>query len=308
MKFDVVVGNPPYNNDMYLDFVMKGHELAKSYDLWITPAKFIGMGGDKNKDFRNLFKSCVSVVKYFAKATDIFDIQLDGGICYYLMNKCNNGEIILNGKAIDSENLISFDIGLLRILNKVNRGLNSSYNKTVFEVCKSYFCSKQPTEIEEESGSGYYLVNDRNNFEINSNFIKHKDEFNNYKVFCVKVNDTPLAHILKPNEVYGRAAVLLGYGDLQYCESIKSFFETRTIWYLVYFSGCANINTESFRFVPDPGSFDKIYEDKPLDGYIPDENGEYIDSDGNKHCSLYVKYKLTDEEINIIESVIRERK
>lgn len=29
MDFDVVVGNPPYNNDMYLDFVMIGHELAK---------------------------------------------------------------------------------------------------------------------------------------------------------------------------------------------------------------------------------------------------------------------------------------
>lgn len=39
-------------------------------------------------------------------------------------------------------------------------------------------------------------------------------------------------------------------------------------------------------------------------GYTPDENGEYIDSD----YSLYVKYKLTDEEINVIESVIRERK
>ena len=29
MDFDVVVGNPPYNNDMYLSFVMVGHELAK---------------------------------------------------------------------------------------------------------------------------------------------------------------------------------------------------------------------------------------------------------------------------------------
>ena len=49
-------------------------------------------------------------------------------------------------------------------------------------------------------------------------------------------------------------------------------------------------------------------EDKPLEGYTTDDNGEYIDRDGNKHCSLYLKYKLTDDEINIIESVIRDRR
>ena len=32
-----------------------------------------------------------------------------------------------------------------------------------------------------------------------------------------------------------------------------------------------------------------------------------IDADGNKHCSLYVKYKLTQQEIDVIESVIRKR-
>ena len=308
MKFDVVVGNPPYNNDMYLDFVLKGHELAKSYDLWITPAKFIGMQSDLNVKLRTMFKSCCLISKYFDKAIDIFNIQLDGGICYYLNGKTNNNNLLLNGNKVSAKSLISFDNDLSIILAKVNPNLISSYNSTVFETCKSYFCSKQPTEVEETKGSGYYLVNDRNRFEIDANFIKHKNEYNNYKVFCVKVNDTPLAHILSPDEVYGRAAVLLGFGDKKYCESIKSFFETRTIWYLVYFSGCGNINTASFRFVPDPGSFDRIFEDKPLMGYTPDENGEYIDSDGNKHCSLYVKYKLTDEEINIIESVIRERK
>ena len=45
MDFDVVVGNPPYNNDMYLDFVMIGHELAKQFTLMITPAKWQAKGG-----------------------------------------------------------------------------------------------------------------------------------------------------------------------------------------------------------------------------------------------------------------------
>lgn len=47
MDFDVVVGNPPYNNDMYLSFVMIGHKLAKQFTLMITPAKWQAKGGGK---------------------------------------------------------------------------------------------------------------------------------------------------------------------------------------------------------------------------------------------------------------------
>lgn len=47
MDFDVVVGNPPYNNDMYLDFVMQGHTLSKQFTLMITPAKWQAKGGGK---------------------------------------------------------------------------------------------------------------------------------------------------------------------------------------------------------------------------------------------------------------------
>lgn len=45
MQFDVVVGNPPYNNDMYLNFVMLGHKIAKQFTLMITPAKWQAKGG-----------------------------------------------------------------------------------------------------------------------------------------------------------------------------------------------------------------------------------------------------------------------
>lgn len=47
-----------------------------------------------------------------------------------------------------------------------------------------------------------------------------------------------------------------------------------------------NVNLKAFEFVPDPGAFDHIFTDE----------------------ELYKKYNLTDEEINIIESVIKERK
>ena len=38
MRFDVVVGNPPYNSGMDLDFVNKGFDLCTKYCVMITPA------------------------------------------------------------------------------------------------------------------------------------------------------------------------------------------------------------------------------------------------------------------------------
>lgn len=49
MKFDVVIGNPPYNNDLYLDFVQLGYQLSSNYVCMITPAKWQAKGGGRMK-------------------------------------------------------------------------------------------------------------------------------------------------------------------------------------------------------------------------------------------------------------------
>ena len=38
--FDVVIGNPPYNKGMDLDFVDLAYKLSKQYVCMITPAKW----------------------------------------------------------------------------------------------------------------------------------------------------------------------------------------------------------------------------------------------------------------------------
>lgn len=39
-KFDVVIGNPPYNKGMDLDFVDLGYKISNKYTVMITPAKW----------------------------------------------------------------------------------------------------------------------------------------------------------------------------------------------------------------------------------------------------------------------------
>lgn len=77
-------------------------------------------------------------------------------------------------------------------------------------------------------------------------------------------------------------------GDLHQCLSFKSYVDTKFTRFFVAIAVCASSvrNKETWRFVPDPGKLDHIFTDE----------------------ELYKKYNLTDEEINIIESVIKERK
>lgn len=98
MKFDVVIGNPPYNNDIYLDFVTLGHTLASKYDCWITPAKWQAKGGAKNEDFRKNIVPYMSKIVYYKYSRDIFDIWEHDGISYYLIDKEKHSTKIITGK------------------------------------------------------------------------------------------------------------------------------------------------------------------------------------------------------------------
>ena len=95
-------------------------------------------------------------------------------------------------------------------------------------------------------------------------------------------------HILKPNEVPKGSFEIIRYFDTEdECKSFISFMYSKLSAFLVYIGICgATLNAEFWRLIPDPGAFDHIFTDE----------------------ELYKKYNLTEDEINIIESVIKERK
>ena len=96
MKFDVVIGNPPYNKGMDLDFVNLGFDLCTQYCVMITPAKWQTTADDyfgcasKTIDYKGFRKKLVphmSKVVFYPDCKDIFDIGQRDGITYYLLNK-----------------------------------------------------------------------------------------------------------------------------------------------------------------------------------------------------------------------------
>lgn len=326
MKFDVVVGNPPYNNDIYLDFVQMGYQLSNKYTCMITPAKWQAKGGAKNEAFRENIVPNMSKIVYYPDCKDIFDIMLSGGVCYYLVDsstydkkhvEVHNGENISTTDNWESS-FIKLDLSEResKLLKKI-----TSYpllvNGKLFKPDVTYFWSKNLCELNSNDlgNSGIYSVDTRGNrLEIKKDKLKNISDVYKYKLGCSsRTFEHPnyTSYIIKPNEVMGRDCCVLNVGTIEECKYTDTFYRTKLVWWLIKkFFGDFHLSNDAniFRFVPDPGSFNRIFEDKPLPGYTPNEQGEYTDKDGNVHCSLYVKYKLTPEEINIIESVIKERK
>ena len=313
MTFDIVVGNPPYNRDDYLDFVRFGNKIAKRYTCMITPAKWQGKGGERNEAFRKEIVPYMSKIVYYPVATDIFNIKEWDGITYFLsvkdslsetkeitniskwQNKFNTSSTRQLGESLNNS--------FISILNKVRDSKNFNEISINYEA---YFDCKDASFVDDKHHTIEVLGGDsQGNMQIdgyaNIDDLKHKDDINKYKLIMHRMpgrNST----LVSDGTTYGNSEVkVIGKGavckdayivlatsdSIEELKCIMSYFNTKFVRGLTY-CGCVGTSAgckEYWRFVPDPGPFDHIFTDE----------------------ELYKKYNLTDNEIDLIESVIKDR-
>ena len=269
VKFDVVIGNPPYNNDIYLDFVTLGHQLANNCSIWITPAKWQAKGGPKNEEFRKNIVPHMSKIVYYPDTREVFDIDSQGGISYFHLDKdehknkqlktiCSVQKLFqTNDIEICSGNYVLYNNKIQSIISKLgkytqlyckNNAIDKRYNVAITNTYSEKNCTSK-------SGKAYVTI---------SPYIQTDTIRNNA--------DT---------------SFLDSFADLESAKSYVSYLQTKFIRFMFLMAKCSLHMQSNFswRFVPDPGSFDHIFTD----------------------AELYKKYNLTPEEINIIESVIKAR-
>jgi site-specific DNA-methyltransferase (adenine-specific) len=115
--FDLVVGNPPYNDELkstgasplYHKFIYK-YELLTKQLQFIVPSRWFA-GGKGLADFRVWMKSRTDIVyiKHYTDSKQVFgsNVEIKGGVDHFLINKDYNGLCLFNDTLI---NLDKYDI------------------------------------------------------------------------------------------------------------------------------------------------------------------------------------------------------
>lgn len=328
-KINNIIMNPPYNpSDLYIDFVELAHKIASENVVAITPAKGInGKADAKNDKFRK------EIVPYISKAVlsrsghDIFEVDENAGICYYLIDNEEHKIKLVKNICTDNQQIRSdFEEHDETVLNLYNRKILSIIGKvgTLGEGFKQSLYVKN-TDRGEETIAGtlgfkrqiFTGEQDRGEQTPQPNYVEVMQgekvvgyravselfttlNLNKYKCTCScmmgysamflgknKVIGSPYINIIGPNQVPKGSFPVLKYFDTE--QEAKSFqsYIHSKLCSFLFFLGICGA-TITAQF------FRFIPDHKVFDHIFTDDE-------------LYKKYDLTAEEINIIESVIKSR-
>lgn len=276
MRFDVIIGNPPYHpDDLYLDFIAKMMLLPFKYMVMITPAKWQGKNNSKNQEFRSKVFPYMRDIKYYPCVSDVFSISLQGGVTYFCIDRSKHRYKRLSVDCCSNSLLSTAEDECLDSIDNIGILL---HNSTVHSIVRKVVSFGQKTLI-----------------------YKNNPKDGNYNVAITNVysgsgilgKDGSTLMLIEP---YIQCDTSRKNSHTTFCDSFHTEFEARSyisylntkfIRFLFYIACCScRVNNDySWRYVPDPGVFNHMYSD----------------------TELYDKYKLSGDEILLIASVIKER-
>lgn len=294
MKFDIIIGNPPYNNDIYIDFVKFGQQTFSKYCTMITPAKWQNKAGIKSETFRKDIVPYISKVIFYPDCLDVFAISDISGITYYLIDKnihdkcevINRSEMkpIINSvelRDIRYEQTL-WNIGN-QIINKIEEINTKKYKFRQVGQNKKYTININKQIVGSRGQSGCW---DWDNSCIKQDWIGKGGVL--FTSEGARILGNPKLIVDRIDMSSGTSCNIFTTDNVDEGKSFISWLYTKFIEFLILINlgSLTMINERGFRFIPDPGPFNHIFTDN----------------------ELYEKYNLTTDEINIIESLIKDRR
>jgi len=320
MKFDVIVSNPPYQMGsdggtrdipIYNKFVDQAKKLKPRFLSMIIPARWMA-GGLGLSDFRRSMLSDRRIRKLvdYERMDAVFPgVDFEGGVCYFLWDRDNEGDCEVTSISADetigpvARNLNEFDVFVrdiraLKILRKVLKAGELSITE-ILSVDKefgwtsnfdSFHKKKQsPNDVAlHYNRKGKRLIGWINRRDIG----KSAHLIDTWKVMVPQAygeRGTRPATVLGPSFVAESPSVctqtyLFFYvSSERQAKSLNSYLRTRFFRFLVSLRKITQHATRStYTWVPRQ-SWNRTWTD----------------------AALYAKYKLTQDEIAFIESMVR---
>lgn len=321
MKFDVIVGNPPYqlNNGggsgsgatpIYNKFIEQAIKLNPRYLTMITPSRWFTVGTGLNEFRENMLKDKrLKKIVDFTDANDCFTgLNINGGVNYFLWDSQYDGEcefinICKGKKSSANRKLDEFDI-LIRfneavsIIHKVQSKKEGNISNLISSQTPFGFLTNQygrPNSFEDaillQSSKGIGFVK-KEEVTRNINWI------DKYKVIIGKavsghagemdVNGQAkiiaTVKILQPNEICTQTYLVVGpFEEKDHAENMLRYLKTKFVRFLMLPQILSiSISKQSFQFVPNQ-NFSESWTDE----------------------KLYKKYNLDEDEVNFVESMIK---
>lgn len=329
MKFDAIVGNPPYQltdgsggtNDapIYQYFVSSAIDLHPEYVSMIIPSRWFAAGRENLLgEFRKkmLTMHTIRTMNVYPDSHEIFsNVEIKGGVCYFLMDSenkglCNyslmeNGESIVTKRALDDFDILIRNPKLSDLVKKIV-GQFEPDQKTVADIISSdtpfgiptnpFGSKKTATGTKHKKTSPndieVYYIDDkiRSIAYINrSEITKNAQDIDKYKVFVPKAAGS------------GNDPYVLGKPEIGDRGAVCS----QTYMYVPFDSKQEAINFVEYlktRFFRALVSACKVSQDAPPRVYrfvpVLDFSKSWTDQE------LFEKYQLNEDEIVFIESKI----
>jgi site-specific DNA-methyltransferase (adenine-specific) len=321
MKFDVIVGNPPYQMNvgvekenyaipLYHKFVEQAKKMNPHYLSMIIPARWF-TGGRGLEDFRKimLIDRRLKIIVDYVDSRECFPgVDVSGGITYFLWDRDYDGKCtfinIHDGKNTKSErDLNEFSIfprfneslSIIRKVLKKNEIMLSEQvsSQTPFGLYTNFKGKKnefnESISVHTSSGIVYANIKEitRNTnwiFKYKVIFSKASAEHAGQATKNGKRQVLSTIKVLPPNVVCSQSYLVCGvFESKEKAKNLCSYLHSRFTRFLLQQAMTSqDISREKFLFVPMQ-NFSEPWTDEKL-------------------CS---KYGLTQEEIAFIESMIR---
>lgn len=340
MKFDYSIGNPAYqepvknngrSNPVYNLFMDEAYKIANTVEL-ITPARFLFDAGQTPKEWNEkmLNDEHFKVLLYEKDASTIFpSTEIKGGVAITLRDKNKIFEKIgvfspydelnhIYGKVKHMANFGFMDSivsprGMYRLTDaffnafpdaasKVGKGTGNMIVSNIFDKLPEAFTENPP-----QDGSPYYTVLGRTKGSrvykyVKTEYVINNDYLDKYKVFFPEANGNgqfgetlTLPEIGKPNE--GSTDTFMSVG--------KFLTEDEAV------SEAKYIKTKLFRALlgikkATQHTPKSVWSTIPIQNFTPNSDINWSASIHDIDQQLYRKYGLSQQEIDFIESHVKE--
>jgi site-specific DNA-methyltransferase (adenine-specific) len=318
MQFDVIIGNPPYqmkggaggssDSSIYHLFVEQAKKLEPKFLAMVVPSRWLA-GGRGLDEFRKEMLSSRQLLRLvdYPVSKDVFpNVQIEGGICYFLWSQAHNGPCdvkVIRGddESSSSRQLDEFDVFVrdpraIGILRKVMKNGEKSITEiltadTPFGIATNF------DGFNDKKKSGdvalYYVKSGKRDigFVPRNSITKNAALIDKWKVLVPEarggraIPDLVLGKpwVSPPPSVATQSFLAFCVSSEAEARSVESYYRTKFFRHLV---SLRKITQHALR---------STYSWTPIQPW----DRQWTDK------ALYKKYGLTKDEADYIEAVIR---